>query len=67
MYVAIREMQTSSPYSGQLVPLFWTSKTMFCEYERKNTKYDNDGCNDNYDSNFDDNDDNLPILGTITP
>ena len=50
-------------------------------YDRKNTNYDNHGCNDNYDGNFDDNDDkndqiniqilrvlgkNLPILGTIT-
>ena len=48
---------------------------------QKNTKYDYDGCNDNYDENFDDNDDkndqiniqilrvlgkNLPILGNIS-
>ena len=69
------------PYFGQLVPLFRTSKTAFCVYDRKNTNHDNDGCNDNYDVNFDDNDDkndqiniqilrgfgkNLPILGVIT-
>ena len=54
---------------------------MFCAYDRKNIKYDNDGCNENYYDNFDDNDDKndqinihisrvldkkLPILGTIT-
>ena len=44
-----------SPSFGQLVPLFWMSKTMFCAYDRKNTNDDNDGCNDNYDGNFDDN------------
>ena len=46
-----------SPYFGQLVPLFRTSKTTFYEYDRKNTNDDNDGCNNNYDGNFDDNDD----------
>ena len=30
---------------------------MFCAYDRKNTNYDNGGCNDNYDGNFDNNDD----------
>ena len=58
-----------------------SSQTSFCTYDRKNTNYDNDGCNDNYDGNFDDNDDKndqiniqilrvlgkkLPILGTNT-
>ena len=46
-----------SPSFGQLVPLFRTSKTTFCAYDRKNADDDNDGCNDNYDGNFDDNDD----------
>ena len=41
---------------GQLVHLFWTSKTTFYAYDRKNTTDDNDGCNDNYNGNFDDND-----------
>ena len=31
--------------------------TVFCAYDRKNADDDNDGCNDNYDGNFDDNDD----------
>ena len=30
---------------------------MFCAYDRKNADDDNDGCNDNYDGNFYDNDD----------
>ena len=45
------------PSFGQLVPLFRTSKTTFCAYDRNNTNDDNDGCNNNYDGNFDDNDD----------
>ena len=46
-----------SPQFRQLGPLFRTSKTTFCAYDRKNADDDNDGCNDNYDGNFDDNDD----------
>ena len=43
---------------------------MFCAYDRKNTNYDNDGCNDNYDGNLDDNDDkklpnNIQILRVL--
>ena len=41
-----------SPYFGQLVPLFRTSKTMFCAYDRKFT-------NDDNDDNLDDNDDKI--------
>ena len=56
-----------SPSFGQLVPQFRTSKTTFCACDRKNTNYDNDDCNDNYDGHFDDNGDknyhiNIQIL-----
>ena len=46
------------PNLGNLVLFFWTSKTTFCAYDRKNSDDDNDACNDNYDDNngyFDDN------------
>ena len=56
-----------SPHFGQLVPLFQTSKTTFCAYDRKNANHDNDDCDNKYDVNFDDNDDknyqiNIQIL-----
>ena len=45
------------PPLGKVVQFFWTSKTKFCAYDRKNADDDTDGCNDNYDNNLDDNDD----------
>ena len=36
---------------------FQTSKRRFARMTEKSTGDDNDGCNDNYDGHFDDNDD----------
>ena len=40
------------PISGNLYIFFWTSKTTFCAYDRKNTNNDNDGCNYNNDADY---------------